>query len=526
VSNLANTKQVDVIVLGAGFGGALTAMVAFQKGCSVLLIEKGQHPRMMIGESTTPLTNLLMEEIACDFNLPFLQDFTQWGKWKTTHPTMRVGLKRGFSFYNHQQKAFSSHRTEWDRELLVAASPNDTLADTQWWREDWDAYLVDQCKKLGIEYWDNTETIGLNEASDGITLRLKNSCNEMKVKGRLLVDACGGGMGVAKLLNIQKKPLKHTPDTFAVYTHFNNVEPCEPPNPKHLPYPPEQAAIHHLIDGGWIWSLRFDHGPVSAGAVLTDGHYHSIKDQAPASIWSKLVKKYPSINRFFKNATPMYPMRKIDRVGFQMERTHGNRWIMLPSSAGFVDPLLSTGFPITLQGIQRLGDFISPQALNELRPISNLKTLANASLTELDISDQMIGTLYETMDEFRHFAATTLLYFASVSFTETARRLKRKHLAPGFLFSERKELSDHLISTLMKIQDIHHNHQTKEEKWSALRSLIDQAIDPINVIGLRAESCSPYFSAESTPLMNNADKLEVSSLEIKNMLIRLGLAPN
>ena len=32
----------------------------------------------------------------------------------------------------------------------------------------------------------------------------------------------------------------------------------------------------------------------------------------------------------------------------------GGSWALLPSAAGVIDPLLSTGFPLTLLGIQRL----------------------------------------------------------------------------------------------------------------------------------------------------------------------------
>ena len=35
------------------------------------------------------------------------------------------------------------------------------------------------------------------------------------------------------------------------------------------PYPDDWAAVHHIIDEGWMYSLRFDDGVTSAGFVLT-----------------------------------------------------------------------------------------------------------------------------------------------------------------------------------------------------------------------------------------------------------------
>ena len=35
-----------------------------------MLIERGRHPRFAIGESSTPLANLLLEELADRYDLP------------------------------------------------------------------------------------------------------------------------------------------------------------------------------------------------------------------------------------------------------------------------------------------------------------------------------------------------------------------------------------------------------------------------------------------------------------------------
>jgi FADH2 O2-dependent halogenase len=66
-------RDFDLVIVGAGFGGSLMAMVAHQMGLRVVLLEQGQHPRMAIGESTTPLSNLLLERLSVTYNLPRLR---------------------------------------------------------------------------------------------------------------------------------------------------------------------------------------------------------------------------------------------------------------------------------------------------------------------------------------------------------------------------------------------------------------------------------------------------------------------
>src|ERR1700716_2013995 len=60
----------DIAVVGSGFGGSLLGMIARRLGHSVILLEKGQHPRFAIGESSTPLSNILLEQLAARFDLP------------------------------------------------------------------------------------------------------------------------------------------------------------------------------------------------------------------------------------------------------------------------------------------------------------------------------------------------------------------------------------------------------------------------------------------------------------------------
>src|SRR5258706_5785823 len=119
----------DVAIVGAGFGGALMAMIARRLDKSVLLIEKGAHPRFAIGESSTPLANLALDELARRWDLPRLRPLTRWGSWQKAYPQLGCGLKRGFSFFHHEAGQAWKYRPDHRNELLVAASPRDQIAD-------------------------------------------------------------------------------------------------------------------------------------------------------------------------------------------------------------------------------------------------------------------------------------------------------------------------------------------------------------------------------------------------------------
>ena len=143
----------DVAIVGSGFAGSLLALVARRLGLSVLLLEKGSHPRFAIGESTSPLANLLLEELATRYALPRLLPFAKWGSWRRAYPEVSCGLKRGFSFFHHAEGRPFANAPDRQDQLLVAASPNDEVADTHWYRPEFDAFLRRKRKRRVRSTW-------------------------------------------------------------------------------------------------------------------------------------------------------------------------------------------------------------------------------------------------------------------------------------------------------------------------------------------------------------------------------------
>src|SRR5204863_6785885 len=114
--------------------GSLTARVLAALGHDVVLLERGTHPRFAIGESTTPLANLSLEQLARRYGLNDLHQLAAHGRWLEHLPTLRRGLKRGFTFYRHHPGERFRNAGPDSERMLVAASPNDGVADSHWMR--------------------------------------------------------------------------------------------------------------------------------------------------------------------------------------------------------------------------------------------------------------------------------------------------------------------------------------------------------------------------------------------------------
>src|SRR5712691_5437724 len=112
--------EADVAIVGSGFAGSLMALGLRSRGKRVVLVERGRHPRFVIGESSTPLANLLLEELADRYDLPQIRVFSKWGTWQRARPDVACGLKRGFTFLFHRVGEVFADNEQHARQLLVA----------------------------------------------------------------------------------------------------------------------------------------------------------------------------------------------------------------------------------------------------------------------------------------------------------------------------------------------------------------------------------------------------------------------
>src|ERR1051325_386657 len=149
--------DVDLAIVGSGFGGAILAMIARRLGLRVALLDRGRHPRFAIGESSSPLAGLVIEQLADRYDLPRLKPLTAFGAWQRTYPHVVCGLKRGFTYFKHETGRRFAVAPGRANQLLVAASPNDEISDTHWLRADVDAFLMREAVGLGADYVDEIE---------------------------------------------------------------------------------------------------------------------------------------------------------------------------------------------------------------------------------------------------------------------------------------------------------------------------------------------------------------------------------
>jgi FADH2 O2-dependent halogenase len=510
----------DIGVVGSGFGGSLLAMIAHQLGRSVILLEKNKHPRFAIGESSTPLSNILLESLAARYALPGIAPLSKWGSWQRTYPHVACGLKRGFTFYHHIFGAPCTSDPDHQRQLLVAASPHDRIADTHWYRAEVDQLFVKEAQKLGVKYLDEVKLQSVLESENEIHLQGHRNNEDLFIRAKFIVDATGPRGFLHHALALQESPLPDFPGTQALFSHFTAVTRFADQIADHTselpPYPVDDAAVHHIFDGGWIWVLQFNNGITSAGVAATDKLADRLRFSEGPAAWQRLLDLIPALKNQFANSQTVQPFIHMPRVSFRSSAVAGKRWALLPSAAGFVDPLLSTGFPLTLLGVSRLAEIIE-RDWDKPEFAASLQFYASQTDNELLTAADLIATLYATMANFPTFTSLSMLYFAAASFSESARRLGKSHLARSFLLHDDPDFAPAMHRCFR-----HAKQNCTSLEIENLANGVYKAIDPINIAGLANPSCRNWYPVDANDMLNSAAKLQSTKSEISQLLDKSG----
>jgi tetracycline 7-halogenase / FADH2 O2-dependent halogenase len=511
------TEDFDVAVLGSGFAGSLLAILCRRLGRSVVLVERGTHPRFAIGESSSPLANLLLEELCDSYGLEALRPLSSWGSWQRRYPGIACGLKRGFTFYGHRPgKPFGADPRRSD-QLLVAASPRDEVADTHWYRADFDAFLAGQARDEGADYRDRTRLDAIRASGQGFELEGERAGRRLALRARFVADATGPSGFLHHALGLPSSGFSDLPGIRGLYTHFEGVRRLEEigifDSGEDPPYPVDDAAVHHVFEGGWIWVLRFNNGITSAGVSATPEAADRLGLEEGAAAWERLLGLLPTVGRQFAGSRAILPFVCRARLPFRSGRAAGGNWALLPSAAAFVDPLLSTGFPLTLLGISRLARAIETSWGRDSFA-ERLAAYERQTLFEADAAALLVAALFANLGDFPLFAALSKLYFAAASFTEAARRLGRADLAKSFLCADYPVFGPAFEACCREA--------LQPSSRDGLPGRITRTIEPIDVAGLGDLSRRNWHPVLAGDLLDAAHKLSASRTEIEEFLERSG----
>ena len=480
-------RDVDIVIVGSGFAGSLLANILTSIGRSVLVIDRGEHPRFAIGESSTPTANLVLADLVRRYQLDAIEPLVHYGSWQSHYPEIGCGLKRGFSYFQHQTGENFEITVDHQNELMVAASSMDELGDTHWLRADVDSFLARQLQLAGGELWQRAQVELLPDDSSPGNWRLEvKSGGELRqVRTRFLVDASGAGQWLPGSLQLENITHQLQTHSHAIYSHFEDVASwheflaSQGAGTEDHPFHCDHAAQHHLLDGAWMWILGFQDGLTSAGIAYDPRRHPGEKS------WQQWLDSYPSLASLFASS------RLADQPGrfFQGGRLQrlvtpasGPGWALLPHTAGFVDPLHSTGIAHSLCAIERLA-VILEEHWNRESLAGELEQYSRRLERELGMVDRLVRGCYLGLGKVDLFRSFSMIYFAAATSFEIAR-LEGRQPSPAFLCAEDQAFSGVVDRLLEHVEQLGQKNNLSDQDCYLFHDAVSKEIKPYNQVGL------------------------------------------
>jgi FADH2 O2-dependent halogenase len=486
--------DVDVAIVGSGFGGSLLALLLQRIGRSAVLIDRSAHPRFAIGESSTPNADLTLLDLARNYDLPRIAPLAKYGTWQRAYPHVVCGLKRGFTYFHHRPGRPFATDADHATQLVVAASPDDDRSDTHWLRSDVDAFFAAEATRSGVPLFENT-SVTLQPVGDGWQLTAEGPEGPLEITAPFVVDGTGEYGLVPRTLGIGSRVDELATNSRTVFAHFRDLRRWgevlteSGASTADHPFDCDAAAVHQVIDEGWMYQLRFNNGVTSAGFVLDADEFPVDPSVTIEEEWKRLLDRYPSLAEQFAPTTIVAPAGGLARTGrLQRRRSQmaGDNWALLPHTAGFIDPLHSTGIAQSLAGIERLVGILRDHWRLPTLPAA-LARYAATTDREIVHIDRLVSGCYLARRNFRLFTAFAMLYFAATTVSEHRRASGQFRVGTAFLLADEADFRSLVVEAWQQISRLAREPQVSLAEIQRFEQFIARGIEPYNIAGL----CDP-----------------------------------
>lgn len=303
-------ENIDVLIIGAGPAGTVSAAYLAERGFRVKIIEKSKFPRYTIGESLIPRCMENFEEAG------LLACLKKQG----------YQVKKGARFLKGQQSVtfdFAEKFGEgWDWTWQVP-------------RDDFDQVLTHECLEKGVEIAFETTVTAVDFSAENFKkVTTGDKAGEQTLyQAKFVIDASGFGRVLARQLNLEAPPQIATHSS--IFTQIKDI---------HRPQTSEGNLITFdiLEQQVWFWYIPFSNGSTSIGFVGPSTWFKEFPKN-PARAFREILQKTRKYHPQFKGLPYLFPPKKVENIAKNTTQMYGKGFALAGNCAEFLDPIFSSG---------------------------------------------------------------------------------------------------------------------------------------------------------------------------------------
>ncbi len=302
-------ESVDVLVIGAGPSGCVSASYLQNNNIKVKIVEKTKFPRYVIGESLLPRCMDHFEEVG-------LLDVLKKQNYE---------IKRGARFLRKDEVCnfdFSlKHSKGWDWTWQVP-------------RDHFDNVLAEETQRKGvpIDFENEVVEVVFNGTKSKTTVKDVDG-NIKYIHAKYIIDASGYGRVLPRLLDLKKPSAlpKHS-SIFTIAKDINRPEGTE-----------GTLITFDVVDKEiWLWVIPFSDGNTSIGFVGPTEFINSYKGSTTEML-AEMLKLSDYFQDRFKDVPYLFEPKVIENFSTAVKQIYGKGYILTGNSGEFLDPIFSSG---------------------------------------------------------------------------------------------------------------------------------------------------------------------------------------
>ena len=308
-----NRKIQTVAILGGGPAACTLAVLLARHGVRVAIFHVPKQATLIVGESTVPGIVPILRMLGVE------DEVRSYSELK---PGATVNMSPTENFYYH----FASINSGLPRYAYNVP------------RDRFDATLLNAAAKAGVKIVEQAAQVEKIPGTDKV--KLGDEClaaTGIFFSGQpdLIVDATGRLRLLPKLLGIAG--IEGGRKDTALFAHVDQT--CLD----------HKGHVHTTrLDHGWSWRIPLP-GKVSVGIVIPSEHLPKF-GATNEERYDNLLKQDSVLSKVARDSKRLTPVMEHANYQLVTERIVGDGWVLVGDTAGFIDPVFSSGLLVGLTG--------------------------------------------------------------------------------------------------------------------------------------------------------------------------------